>query len=78
MPIRKRTSIPKQDRKPRAQAFDPYTTPGIPIENLIKKYDKEASDAAWEGDDKQAERSQKLANHYRERLADGELYEIEF
>ena len=60
MPIKKRST--------------PAATAGTPLQELIKRHDQLASDAAWEGKQSIATRHEKIAAEYRTRLENGELY----
>lgn len=76
MPIKKRRNLPAKhsNRLP----GDAYKTPGVPLQDLVKKHDRLASDKAWEGNVLEADRHQALADQYRERIANGELWETDF
>lgn len=76
MPIKKRTNIPKAE--PTVNVWSEYNQPGRPIELLIKEHDRLASDAAWDGDNVRAKHHEDIANRFRERLAEGELYDVDF
>lgn len=73
MPIKKRKSLP-----PPQLANDPYKLPGRPLEELLREFDRKASDAAWEGDYAESRRLQSIADEYRARIKAGELYEVAF
>lgn len=81
MPIVKRKSTVDPKAKPvkrssvsRSDAHKNLT----PLSDLVKKYDRLASDAAWEDNPKEADRLQSIADGYRKRLEEGELYEPNF
>jgi hypothetical protein len=44
----------------------------------MREADKLASDLAWRGFKEEADIAQKKADEYRERIANGELYEVDF
>ena len=78
MPLKKRTNLPSL--KATKASFLPSakpSLPGKPLSELVKEYDNLASDAAWNGQLELAEDYQKLADSYRKRLLDGELWEID-
>lgn len=66
MPIIKRKNPPVQAAKP--------DDLGTPVEDLIKEYDKLASDAEWNGNHGEAIECAKIAGEYRELLAKGVYY----
>ena len=72
--MRRKDTLPKRKvtQPPKAE----FRYPGRPLHELVKEYDQRASDEAWEGNTKEADRLQSIANEYRERLANGELYEV--
>ena len=74
MPIKKRTSLPL----PPTRKIEPYKLPGKPLSEVLRHYDREASDAAWSGATEKAERYTARANDVRNRLQAGELYEVDF
>lgn len=79
MPIKKRTTLPPPPpTRTRQSGSDPYKLPGRPIGELLREFDRKASDAAWVGDDEEAKRCQQIADGYRARLEAGELYEVDF
>lgn len=76
MPITKRRNLPQPPAR-RIPKSEQYRIPGTPLETLVKDYDRKASDAEWGGNIEEANRLQSIANEYRKRIADGELYEVD-
>lgn len=74
MPIKKRKTLPPINVQRSRDV--PFRIPGVPLEQLLKQADKDASDAAWDGDWVAAARYTKQADEYRARIAAGELYEV--
>jgi hypothetical protein len=77
MPIKKRKNLPKAPLQVERNTLV-SSPPGPSLESLVKKHDQIASDAAWEGDNAKADFHQKQADNYRERLASGEIWEVDF
>lgn len=77
MPIKKRRNIPKAPL-PASKNFLTSKPPGPSLESLVREHDKLASDAAWEGDFAKADYHQEQADSYRQRLANGEIWEVSF
>lgn len=77
MPIRKRSIKPPVQLVPKRQP-DPYQPPGRALSELVKEHDQLASDAAWMGYTATCDHHTALANSYRKRMEDGELWETDF
>jgi hypothetical protein len=78
MPIIKRRSIPNVNvqRGTAGRRLDPYELPGRPLVDILKEYDKQASDAAWAEKHDEAAIWQAKAATLRVRIEAGELYEV--
>lgn len=76
MPIKKRKSIPKP--KVASKVDQRFEVPGPALEGLLKEQNRLASDAAWANDSVQAAIHEDAAEALRERIQDGELYEVDF
>lgn len=75
MVIKKRRNLPTPAP---VEIWTEFKPPGRPLEALIKEHDRLASDYDWQGEPDKAAFHQDIANRFRQRLADGELYDVEF
>ena len=78
MPITKRRHLPPPPPMRTRVKAEPFREPGRPLGDLVREYDRKASDASWAGDIGEADRYTALANDCRNRLQAGELYEVDF
>lgn len=78
MPIIKRSNLTLLPVEPKPTRDTSFRVPGRPLSDILAEVSRKASDAAWAGDVATADKLEQEANSIRKRLADGELYEIDF
>jgi hypothetical protein len=76
MPIKKRTNVPKVPSQPHPSHGKPNHDNLIPLEYVLKEHNRKASDAAWDGDEDMAVFHEEQAAEIRQRIAEGEVWEI--
>jgi len=80
MPIKKRKSVPKEPAHPVRVPSDMVSAAPenlVPLERVLKQHDQAASDAVWDGDEEAAEFHEEQAAAIRQRIAEGEVWEVQ-
>lgn len=76
MPIKRRSNLPPVAKPP--QGDYPFRQPGKPLVEIYRAICNAASNAAWDGNREEADKLEKQAAIIKQRIDDGELYEVDF